>query len=205
MEPDWLVNLYGYCKANGGNIIVSGKVISDLPRDISDEIKGLFNKKDRPTGRQLQSCATDNVLIPSMVFTGNSLRFDICRPLAGGTDTMFFCAAAERGFSIVKCAEAVVHEQVPANRLSLNWMAKRKYRSGITVAWRKRRSGRFALSILFSALAQVGINVTKSLLYCIGGKKMKRNLSWLEVCRSLGVLSGVMGLKIDSYRNTDGQ
>ncbi len=45
VEPDWLVNLYGYCKANGGNIIVSGKVISDLPRDISDEIKGLFNKK----------------------------------------------------------------------------------------------------------------------------------------------------------------
>ncbi|WP_321391978.1 glycosyltransferase [uncultured Desulfuromusa sp.] len=205
VEPDWLMNLYVFCKGHGGSVVVSGRVISDLPSDVSSDIRGLFNKKSRSTGSWLKSCATDNVIIPVEIFKDQSLRFDVSRPLAGGTDTMFFCCVFEKGVPIIKCAEAVVHEIIPSNRLSLKWMCRRKYRSGITVAWRKKRSGRLPIVIAFSALTNIGFSAIKAAVFAAFKKNLRRNKCLLAVCRSSGILSGVMGKETDSYENTDGQ
>ncbi|MCK5071251.1 MAG: glycosyltransferase [Desulfocapsa sp.] len=65
VETDWLIRLYGFCRKHGGDVIVSGSVVSELPAATPEHIRGLFNKKEKLTGSQLSSCATNNVLVPT--------------------------------------------------------------------------------------------------------------------------------------------
>ncbi|HVL02426.1 MAG TPA: glycosyltransferase, partial [Dongiaceae bacterium] len=155
VRTDWLLRLYEYEQAQGGNIIVSGEVIPELPADTPPEIRGVYKIKTRRTGERIESCATNNVLVPVSMIRNWGLRFDESNPLAGGTDTIFFHEAVLRGAEIRKCAEALVHEAIPASRANLKWLAKRKYRAGITDAWSKQRKGRPRLVILLAAALRV--------------------------------------------------
>ena len=204
VESLWLNHLYAYCKEQGGEIIVSGNVISELPDKTPEHIRCLFNKKQRDTGSQLDSCATNNVLIPIHVVGTLGLRFDETNPFSGGEDTRFFYEAAKAGVVIKKCAEALVHETVPVSRTTLTWLSKRKFAVGTTVAWRKMQGGRTRLSIVLSSVSVMIFALLNSFFMILIGNKLSRNKSWLKVCRSFGVLSGVFGVSVDSYRKVDG-
>ena len=205
VEPDWLENLYSFCQQHGGEIIVSGVVISELPENVPVHIRDLFNKSQKPSGSKLSSCATNNVLIPTKITKRSALRFDETNPLAGGTDTIFFCNAVNAGAVILKCAEAVVHESIPENRLTIRWLSKRKYRAGITAAWRKHQNGRSKLNIALSSVFQIAVDSVKCVLMILLWKRKDRNLFWLNACRSAGVLCGILGKRVDSYQQIDGQ
>lgn len=205
VNPDWLEKLYAYCQSQGGDVIVSGSVISELPQKTPKHILGLFNKKRQVTGERLTSCATNNVLIPVSVTKVSGLKFDERNPLGGGTDTIFFYMAVKAGAVILKCAEALVHETIPPNRVTLKWLSKRKFRAGITVAWRKLQDGRSRLGIIFSSIFIIILEVLRCCLMVLIGNRLKRNMSWLKVCRSIGILSGVLGITVASYREIDGQ
>lgn len=203
VRTDWLLRLYEYEQAQGGNIIVSGEVIPELPADTPPEIRGVYKIKTRRTGERIESCATNNVLVPVSMIRNWGLRFDESNPLAGGTDTIFFHEAVARGAAIHKCAEALVHEAIPPSRANLKWLAKRKYRAGITEAWRKQRKGRPRLVILLSA----GLRVLSALVRCgltaATGDKLIRNQNWLKACKSAGVFAGVFGASVKSYSIID--
>ena len=202
VERDWLSQLYCYGKSRG-EVIVSGSVISELPDGTPDHIYGLFNTRQRKTGVRLSSCATNNVLIPVSIIKQHHLRFDETDPLAGGTDTIFFCGAVKAGVDIFKCAEAKVHETVPKSRIALKWLAKRKYRVGITAAWRKQQEGRSKINIAGSSIFQIFSEFCKAGTFMLLGKKVERNESLLKACRSAGILSGIFGKKVDSYKKID--
>ena len=205
VEPLWLDLLYCYCQKQGGNIVVSGAVISDFPDGTPDHISYFLSRKQKATGTLLGSCATNNVLVPIYLTKDLGLRFDETNPLAGGTDTIFFCEAVNIGVIIKKCAEALVHESVPKNRATLRWLSKRKFRGGITVAWREKKNGHSTFSIVALTGRKLLRDLFLASIMFLIGKKLKRNKRWLKVCYRLGVLSGVLGLKVDSYKNIDGQ
>ena len=205
VTPEWLEGLYTYCQSQGGDIIVSGKVISDLPEDTPEHIAGLFNKRQRETGVTLGSCATSNVLIPISVTKELGLKFDEANPLSGGEDTRFFCQAVSAGVIIKNCAEAEVHETIPVNRTTLKWFSRRKYSAGITVAWRKIQDGHSRLSIIFSAIFRIIVETLNCSLMAITGNKLRRNKSLLKICRAFGILAGVIGITVENYRHVDGQ
>ena len=205
VEPLWLDLLYTYCKNKGGNIVVSGNVISEFSDQTPEYIHHVFKRKQWPTGTLLDRCATNNVFVPISVTKDLGLRFDESHPLAGGTDVKFFCKAVTSGVVIEKCAEALVHEIIPENRTTLKWLSKRKFRQGITRAWREKQKGRSSLSIITSSSLDIIINLFIASIMFLIGKKQKRIKRWLKICRSLGVLSGIFGLKVDSYKNIDGQ
>ena len=200
VESAWLVNLYDYCQARGGKVVVSGAVISELPESTPDHMRALFGKQKRKTGEKLGACATNNVIIPRYVYDEWGVRFDESNPLAGGTDTIYFVQAVARGVEIYKCNEAIVHEHIPASRTHLSWFAKRKYRAGVTDAWRKRQKGRAWVAILLSALGQAIIYSLLTLIYILLTNKHKRNKAWLKACRAAGVLAGLVGVQVQSYR-----
>ncbi len=204
VEPLWLDLLYCYCQKQGGNIVVSGAVISDFPDGTPDHISYFLSRKQKATGTLLGSCATNNVLVPIYLTKDLGLRFDETNPLAGGTDTIFFCEAVNIGVIIKKCAEALVHESVPKNRATLRWLSKRKVRGGITTAWREKQKGRSDLSIIISSCLNIVNNLFSAIAMLLRGKRRKRNRRWLRICGSFGVISGVLGLKVDSYKNIDG-
>lgn len=204
VTTEWLVRLYEYGVSRGGRVVVSGAVISELPAETPAHIRAIFATRDVFTGERLQVCATNNVLIPIHVTRDLGLRFDESDPLAGGTDTIFFAEAVARGVEIYRCAEAVVHELVPASRITLRWLAKRKYRAGITEAWRKQQKGRGRPAIFISAAIVVLIESIKSGVMALLGNASARTRFWLKACKYAGVAAGAVGKKVDSYRVIDG-
>ena len=203
VRPDWLRVIYEYAVAQGGNVIVSGEVIPELPDTTPPEIRGVYKIRTRTTGERVESCATNNVLVPVSMIRDWGLRFDESNPLAGGTDTIFFHEAVARGAVIRKCVEALVHEAIPASRANLKWLAKRKYRAGITEAWRKQRKGRPRVIILLASALRVLSALMRSGLMALLGNKLARNQNWLKACKSAGVFAGVVGAQVESYRNIE--
>lgn len=61
-------------------------------------------------------------------------RFDLAMGRSGGEDTAFFAAVHDAGGSIAFAPEAVVREAVPADRASLPWLLRRRFRMGQTHA-----------------------------------------------------------------------
>ncbi len=204
VESDWLCELYRYALSLGGKAVVHGAVVPELPQGAPQYMGEIFFDKGRPTGTALGSCATNNVLIPIYVTQELGLRFDESRPLAGGTDTLFFCAAVERGVEIFECAEARVHEEIPTSRLSSRWLAKRKYRAGITLSRRKREAGRSAVGLLLSATFQVVLNGLLILLSAVLFQRVAYYKALMKMSRNAGVLSGLMGATTDSYQKIEG-
>ncbi|WP_432697225.1 glycosyltransferase family 2 protein [Marinobacterium sp. YM272] len=195
----WLAALYEVSKKYNHQAAVHGLVIPQLVDDIPESIAGLFRVKKRPEGKALTACATDNVSIPMQFVTEQGLRFDESRPLAGGTDTIFFTEAHAQGLSIYQTNTAVVYEEVPPGRCSLKWLVKRKFRSGMTGAWRKRQHGRSGWSVMSSALIQAAAYMLMAVIYFFIFKGLKRNECILKSARSAGVFVGCFKKSIDSY------
>ncbi|MDF2182170.1 glycosyltransferase [Neptuniibacter sp. CAU 1671] len=206
VEPDWLEKLFQLCTEMGGSVVVSGGVVSELPETTPPHIAALFNTRlqNHVRGKQVEACATNNVLVPMQLIRQHDLWFDESKPLAGGTDIIFFKEASSKGVKILKCPEALVHEIIPESRTRLGWLSKRKYRAGITEAWRKQQNGRSPITVFLSAIFQVMVLLIKSLLSVLVWNRVGRNQSWLKACRALGVAAGVLGFKVDSYRKIDG-
>lgn len=203
VEADWLIQLYGYACSVGGTAIISGKVVSQLPPDADPNLSNFFKRKHYSTGERRRYCATNNVLIPITVTRDHGLRFDEGRPFAGGEDTLFFTEATARGFDILSCAEAVVYEGIPANRLSLRWLSRRKYTVGITQAVQKEITGQPRMRIIISGIVQLLAALPMSLVFFLLGQKLKCYRSWLKACRSAGIIGGVLGAEASFYRVID--
>ena len=200
VEPNWLLELYGYCRKRGGEAIVSGDVIQELPDSASDQVRSFFRKRYRETGTELTACATNNVMIPFFVCRDLGLRFDEKNPHMGGEDTVFFTLASHRGVPIYKCAEALVHETIPESRANMRWLARRKFRVGVIASWRKRQQGRLRVRILISALLVVLVELMKSAVCAVFLQASMRNKYWLRACKYTGVFCGVFGARLDEYK-----
>ncbi|WP_346837736.1 glycosyltransferase [Microbulbifer sp. SAOS-129_SWC] len=203
VESSWLVQLYDCAVALGGNAVVSGYVIADVPESTPALMAEFYQRKKGQTGERLEYCATNNVLIPITVVRDLGLRFDESRPFAGGEDTLFFTAVAARGIDIVNCVEAVVHETIPPSRISAHWQARRKYSAGTTQAVQKIACGRSRVRVFVSGVGQVLISLVKSCLFMLLGRRRDCYRSWLKVCRSAGVIAGVFGAQLDFYKVID--
>lgn len=204
VESEWLQMLYGFCKQNGGNVVVSGGVVAELPEGTPPEVAGLFNRRTLGVlGQRLDTCATNNVLVPVGFIKDSGLRFDETVPLAGGTDTIFFKQLTCRGLAILRCPQALVHELIPVSRANMKWLSKRKYRVGITEASKKMMGGRSALSIVFSASFQLALESLKVLMLLMVRQKLSCNQSILKVYRCAGIVSGVVGVRVEAYRTLD--
>src|SRR5690606_28034812 len=204
VTPEWLSELLNCSRQMGTDSVISGAVKSVVPDGVSQHISYFFTReKGGRTGDRLEACATNNVLIPMAVVVRYGLRFDESNPLAGGTDTIFFVNAVRHGVAIYKCKKALVYEHVPLSRANLRWLAKRKYRAGITDAGRKIQKGRKPIAIFFSATVSI---VLQSLL-CLTGlallQRRRANRAWLKVSKSAGTIMGLLGREVESYREID--
>jgi succinoglycan biosynthesis protein ExoM len=199
VDSRWLVELLAFSMNNNPSAVVHGQVIPVLPEQTDPSIKALFKVGKRFTGERLSACATDNVLIPSALYKDLALRFDESRPLAGGTDTIFFTQASQRGVEIVQCNEAIVYETIPPIRTTLKWLMKRKYRSGLTDAWRKHQKGKARVRIGLSAFIQFLAAAVNTAVSVALFNKQSRNKGLLKAAKACGVFMGVFGVNVDSY------
>ena len=201
---DWLSVLYSYLLSYSKPVVIHGRVIPKFPEDTSKHMRELFyTRKDRPSGTRLQTCATNNVIFSTNIPRKLNLRFDTSVPLAGGTDTKFFFEANQRGVPIYECAEAVVYETVFQSRLNLVWIMRRKYRAGTTTAWRLLQGGNSKLMTASKALFSSNLHFILGIIFTISFQRALRNKQMLKTARSLGILIGTLGVKVNSYAKVD--
>jgi succinoglycan biosynthesis protein ExoM len=203
VRDNWLIELFQASQSHGHKAAIHGLVIPRLSEGTPANVAGLFKPKVRMEGQLLSSCATDNVMLPMDFVVRHNMMFDESRPLAGGTDTIFFTRAHHLGLDIYQTNTAIVDETVPESRATLKWFLRRKFRSGLTVAWRKLHKGRSRSIVIMSALCQVVIYTIRALAYLVLMSGLKRNENLLRVAKSLGILMGAFGITVDSYNDID--
>ena len=133
---EWLAELLRVQRSTGADV-VTGTVLPafevDPPTWMVDG--GFFERRRYPTGHRLPYARTSNVLIAAPVIAAaGPAPFAEALALNGGDDTHFFMRAHDQGFSIVWADDAVVHETIPASRLSARWLLMREYRRGNTLS-----------------------------------------------------------------------
>lgn len=204
VETDWLEKLYGYAMEKGGKAVIHGHVVSEFPEAAPNHLIPLMQRKEKPTGTRLDSCATNNVILPLSMVREFNLRFDERNPFSGGEDVLFFFAAHQQGVEIFECNEAVVHEEIPLNRMSLGWLAKRKYWMGIGQLKRDLQRGEKTWIILPKAVCSLVFRLPVVVVFAVLINRRLLAKHWLKLCKDAGTIGGLLGRESEAYRTVDG-
>jgi succinoglycan biosynthesis protein ExoM len=128
-HADWLFALYETYRATEA-AAVAGPVVSRYAVEPEPWVVagGFYDRAHRRalrTGTTVKTAATNNLLLDLRVVRRAGLAFDPELGLSGGEDTLFTSALTAAGGRIVWCAEAVVSDVVPADRLTRPYLLAR--------------------------------------------------------------------------------
>jgi succinoglycan biosynthesis protein ExoM len=132
VEPGWLKSMFQAVFLYKADVVF-GPVRANLPAEVprwAIEHPSFVRPVIRASGATVRTGATNNVLMKSEILRKTGIKFDPTFALTGGSDSLFFRLIWKAGYRMVWCADAVVYEDVPPERLRLAWILKRSYRSG---------------------------------------------------------------------------
>lgn len=131
-DPYWLSRMLA-CQRRYSADIVLGPVfpvfeLEDASRD--PFWRWYFTADTRqPSGEIAQrGGGTHNCLLVKQTCCASAEPFDPALGLTGGEDSRFFHSVTRRGGRVVWCADAVIHEFVPASRSSWAYALRRRFR-----------------------------------------------------------------------------
>jgi len=161
---------------------------------------GVFERKRRQDREKINYAASNNVMFDYSLFCHHGLRFEERMRYTGGTDFVFFNQAVRKGVKIFWADAALVHDIVPASRMSWKWVLQRQYRLGNTFAVaeklygnRKSAGYRFAYGV-----ARVGLGMAMLPALAVSPRLGMRALTHL--LRGAGTVSGLLGHAYEEYR-----
>lgn len=125
----WLEALHATYRKTGADAVagavVSRYAVEPEPWVVAGGFYDRAHRRGLPTGSTVPVAATNNLLLDLRVTRRAGLAFDAALGLSGGEDTHFTCALTRAGGRIVWCAEAVVFDVVPADRLTRRYLLER--------------------------------------------------------------------------------
>lgn len=189
----WLVSLIEYANESGADV-VTGPVNSILPEGTpSWVVQGSFIQREYfKTGPYPNLPATNNTLVRASWVRGpNGLRFDEAFSLTGGSDTEFFNRARSHGALIHWCAEAVVEENVPTNRLTVKWIWNRGVRSGNVLA-RIQLQSKTAARVVVAGILRFGYGSIRVIWNAILLRPL-RYADTIYLMRGVGFVNAAIG------------
>lgn len=128
---DWLSSLLStYTRHESVGVV--GNVLReyDVPPDPWILAGRYFDRDPIKTGVRVHAAGTGNLLLDLNQVRRFGVRFDPIFGLSGGSDTLFTSQLVKAGGELVWCAESIVYEQIPANRLTRKWVVTRAFRIG---------------------------------------------------------------------------
>ncbi len=137
---------------------------------------------------------TCNALLRTGAPSLRGRRFNLALGKTGGEDTEFFTHAHRAGARISFSPDAWVEEPVPAGRLRLTWLAKRRFRSGQTHGrlLRERNGPLGAVRNVALALAKTGFCAGMATLLAFS---RRRCVAYgLRAIMHAGAAGGILGL-----------
>jgi succinoglycan biosynthesis protein ExoM len=153
-SPEWIGSLWRTVCSTGADAAF-GPVLADYPPGTPPWLLRLDFHSTRPVLRsgEVETGYTGNALLRWLGTPWMNLRFEVPRGVTGGEDTAFFFAARRMGARYAPAPEAIVHEVVAPGRLTVRWLAQRRFRMGQTyVSSVSTTSAR--LTLLLAALAK---------------------------------------------------
>lgn len=202
VRPGWLDALLDCARSSGADT-VSGPVESIIPEEAAERIErtGFIRRSDFPTGPWAYRPATNNVLVRAEWFTRRGFRFDTAFNFTGGEDSDLFERMQSAGAVSWWCAEAQVEEDVPAERLTEEWMRQRGVRAGHVRALKLTRRGHGRLRVAAEGTARLTYGI---LAY--GARRLRRrpvryaDAAYLREGR--GMLQAAAGSRYEEYRRS---
>jgi succinoglycan biosynthesis protein ExoM len=184
---DWLDRLL--TQAAGADVIF-GTSRAIMPDEAPGWMRsGVFHSNSLTGNDQLHNGYTCNVAMRRSAVAG--LRFSVPLGTSGGEDTLFFEEAVRAGLRFAYQPDAEVTEPIPANRATLRWLLRRRFRSGQTHALLLARRGQGAARIAPLALAKAGASFLALPLTIGSAEKAARTVArgWFH----LGVVAAALG------------
>ncbi|RWO22469.1 MAG: glycosyltransferase family 2 protein, partial [Mesorhizobium sp.] len=144
-DPQWLERMCHAAETIGADIVGGPQmpVFADAAHASWAE-HPVFAPPYRQSGRVPALYSSGNLLVGRNVLTAMGPPFlDLKFNFMGGGDSDFLSRAAQAGFVLGWCAEAQVHETVPARRIEADWIRARSLRNGVisTLVEKKKRAG----------------------------------------------------------------
>ena len=128
----WLAAFWSTMQASGADIVV-GPHYPRLPPKEAEGYAGRVYTRDAhaPTGTVLANWDKLNGLFDKeRCFAHNPQPFDLWLGIAGGGDTLFFRQLIRAGRKIVWCAEGLIYETIPPERLTPRYVFRRRFHHG---------------------------------------------------------------------------
>jgi glycosyltransferase involved in cell wall biosynthesis len=206
VEPGWLAQLLAV-QAQTGADLVAGPVVPEFSTEPPAWVRrGRFFERPRfPTGTELSSGRTSNLLVRRAVFDDLPEPFSARFAMTGGSDAHFAQVVLRRGRRIVWADEAVVTEEFFDSRVNVGWLVRRSYRTGVTMAMiRTELPGPILGTALnLAAAGRWVVQGTAWIALSPGAfHRTVAGLRWLAY--SAGLCAGTVGLRYDEYRKIHG-
>jgi len=217
LDEFWLDNLL-ITQKNSGAAVVRGPVQPDYAEDTPEWVKkGEYfgwptSKKSIKDGQDIESAATNNVLINWQTVKNLNLKFDSTLALTGGEDVVFFHHIRSAGHRIVYSANAKVYESIPRFRTSLKALIRLSFRYGIN-RLSKNYLCRDYNNEFTGLLLLIPPQIAKAFKHIVIGialifgklligqfKVAKLGPELLRISRGIGLLSGCFGFTYKYYR-----
>ncbi|APE16985.1 glycosyltransferase family 2 protein [Mycolicibacterium pallens] len=132
VSPSWLTILTTFAAETEADVVV-GPVISVFlePEPRWVQRGGFYMRRFPKNGAHLPTAPAGNtLLLRDMWVRAGFPRFDSAFSASGGEDDDFFRGVRKAGATILFCAEALVYEGVPKERVSLHWVRRRAINNG---------------------------------------------------------------------------
>lgn len=204
VTSDWLQALCTMAASSHWQAVIQGRVVSRVQDPRQQHYERFFQRKPRVSGQSLNSCASNNTLVPLAELERLGLRFDERLSDVGGEDTVLFSAARRAGIPLLYCHEAVVTEVIPPTRANLRWLSQRKFRVGVMLG-----SGlladkpRSALKSLAYGLRAVA-GALPLAWWLLRRRRVSAVKTWLTMCRDAGRLMGYFRVSVRPYQRVHG-
>lgn len=183
--------------------VVSGPVISVFEENAPEWIlrSGLIQRARFVSGSEVRSPATNNTLVRLQALNLlTSPRFSEEFSLTGGSDTELFYRLRQAGARMIWCDEAIVYEDVPAERANLRWIFRRGIREG-NVSGRLRLRSVSKGRLFLDGIARTGYGFATGLLLLLAGRGLNKK-SFAYFTRGLGWMGVCMNRLVDEYART---
>lgn len=171
---------------------------------------GFFQRRAEPTGTPTDVAATNNLLLDLRAVRDLGLRFDLRYGLTGGSDNLFTRQLVTRGGLLVWCAEAVVIDVVPPERLTRSWVLKRTFRMGNGTALVERdlarsptASASTVVRLIAGGLLRVVAGCVRIMIGALSSSLQQRASGARNLARGAGLVTGALGFTYAEYTRRD--
>ncbi|GAA4753625.1 hypothetical protein GCM10025783_28160 [Amnibacterium soli] len=204
----WLRALLGE-RSRSDAVVVAGPVVSSfaVPPGPFVAAGRFFDRRRLPTGSPIDVAATNNLLLDLRKVRGLGLRFDPATGATGGEDTLFTRSVHARGGRMTWCDEAVVHDIVPAARITPRWVLLRALSSGnswsltsLQLAEGLPAQLRTRLALHALGLIRIAGGTAQAAVGALLGRPYHRARGVRTAARGAGMLLGAWNVRYREYR-----